>query len=95
MTESSNKQGYGLNRKTVYNVPIDYDPTPNGCLASWDEHILDEDVARIIRMVYMPVPDKNFAQSDCSTVDVHFLPPYSKLAKEMFGYGGLNRSMGP
>ena len=52
MTECSNKQVYGLNRKTVYNVPISYDRTPNGCLARWDEHILDENVARIIRMVY-------------------------------------------
>jgi hypothetical protein len=79
----------------VYNVPIDYNRTPSGCLARWDKHILDEDVVRIIIMVYMPVPDKNFAQSDCSTIGVHFLPLYSKMAKEMFGYGGLNQSMGP
>jgi hypothetical protein len=57
--------------------------------------LLDEDVARIMRMVYTPVPDKHFAQSDCSTIGIHFLPLYSKMAKEMFGYGGLNWSVGP
>ena len=71
---------------TVYKVPIDYDRTSHEHLARWDERILDEDVARIIRMVYSPVPDKNFAKSDCSTVGAHFSPPYSKVAKEMFGY---------
>jgi hypothetical protein len=38
--------------------------------------------------------DKNFARSDCSTVGAHFPLPYSKVAKEMFGYGELDRSTG-
>jgi hypothetical protein len=45
-------------------------------------------------MVYTPVPDKNFGRSDCSTVRAHFSPPYSKVAKEMFGYDELDRSKG-
>jgi hypothetical protein len=95
LTRASDKQGGGaFNRKTVYKVPIDYDRTPHKEMARWDERILDEDVARIIKMVYMPVPDKNFARSDCSTVGTHFSPPYSKVAKEMFGYEELERSRG-
>jgi hypothetical protein len=45
-------------------------------------------------MVYTPVPDKNFGRSDCSTAGAHFSSPYSKVAKEMFGYGELDRSTG-
>ena len=95
LTAVSDKQGGGaFNRKTVCKVPIDYDRTPHEHMARWDERILDEDVARIMRMVYTPVPDKHFAQSDCSTIGIHFLPLYSKMAKEMFGCEELDRSRG-
>jgi hypothetical protein len=95
LTEASNKGAGNFNRKTEYKVPIDYDRTSYGHLVTWDERILDEDIARIMRMVYTPVPDKNFARSDCSTIEAHFSRPYSKVAKEMFGYNELDRSVRP
>ncbi len=95
MTSVSDKQaGSAYNRKTVYKVPIDYDRTPLDHMARWDERILDEDIARIIKMVYIPVPDKSFAKSDCSTIGAHFSSPYSKVAKEMFGYEELDQARG-
>jgi len=76
---------YGPNTVT-YKVPSDYDRTPIGVLARWDEKLVDEDVARIIRMAYTPNPDKKFANSHCATGDAHYTPPYCKIAREEFGY---------
>ncbi len=56
----------------------------------WDERILDKHVARIIRMVCMPM------RADCSAIGTHFAPPSCiKVAEEMFGCEELDRSTGP
>lgn len=82
----SNARKEGSNfRKIVVKVPRDYDRT-EVIPKRWDERILDEDIVRLMRMMYNPKPGKDFARSNCPTVDVHFTPPYSKIAKELFGY---------
>jgi hypothetical protein len=80
------REGSTLRPKS-FRVPVDYDQTPYGRLAAWDERMIDEDVARVMRMIYTPTPNRDFANSNCQTVGVHFTPPYSKIAKEKFGYG--------
>lgn len=84
----NNKQKDALNgsNSISYRVPSDYDRTPVGVLSRWDERLLDEDVARIMRMVYTPNPDNKFATGQCTTKDAHYSPPYSKIAREEFGY---------
>jgi hypothetical protein len=74
-------------RKVQVKVPRDYDKTDHTRLARWDEHILDEDIVRIIRMIYNPRPGRDFANSGCPTVDAHFTAPFSNIAKNEFGYG--------
>ena len=37
-----------------------------------NEKLVDEDVARIIRMVYTPKPDQKFSNSHCATSEAHY-----------------------
>ena len=87
MTETNiMRRDANLIRKTVVKVPVDYDKTDHTRLAKWDERILDEDIVRIMRMMYEPRPGKDFATSGYPTVGAHFTPPYSAIAKREFGY---------
>jgi hypothetical protein len=81
------KEGpYHGSKRKAYKVLVDYDRTRNGVLPRWDERMLDEDIARVMRMMYEPVPNYQFAKSDCKTVDAHYTRPYSKFAESTFGY---------
>ncbi len=77
----------GNYRRNIVKVPTDYNQTNPNYLRTWDERILDEDIVRIMRIIYKPKPRLNFASSKCATVGAHFSPPYSRVAKEEFGYG--------
>jgi hypothetical protein len=85
LANAKKEDSHGKNNVCMM-VPVDYDRTRNGTLPRCDERMLDKDVARVMGMVYAPVPDNQFAKSDCMTVDVHFSMPYSKLAEVTFGY---------
>lgn len=89
---SSNKSREGQygNIGAVYSVPSDFNRTPSKSMVRWDQRIVDEDVARLMRMVYSPIPGSDFASSGCVTVDAHYSPPYCKIAKEEFGFGNYN-----
>ena len=53
---------------------------------SWDEVFLDEDVERLLRMVYDPPPDVDFADSvGVDTASSYYTPPYCSNAIRM-GY---------
>lgn len=58
-------------------------------MESWDNRILDNDIARLLRIIYKPRPGKDFAASlkRDDYDNAHFTPPYSETARNEFGFG--------
>jgi hypothetical protein len=76
-----------------YIVPSNFDQTEED-LEAWDSRIIDNDIARILRLIYKPRPGKDFASS-LEEVDHghYFTPPYSDIAREEFGFGPMTSFM--
>lgn len=78
-------------------VAADYDHTiltAKGILEPWDNYILDEDIVRLLRMLYKPLPNARFAAQDPirnPNLKYHFSAPYSAAAYSL-GYAALERS---
>ena len=71
---------------TVYQVPADFNQTPRPNPLTWDHYLLDEDILRIMSILYRPKPNQSFAYSDCHTKHCHFSPPYSQLVHDTLGF---------
>jgi hypothetical protein len=58
----------------------------------WDHYILDDDIVKLLRMMYKPAPDHRFAQEIDSNpfIKFFFTPPFSFTAKEL-GYAPLEK----
>lgn len=78
-------------------VAADYDHTiltAKGILEPWDNYILDEDIVRLLRMLYKPFPNARFAAQDPArnpNLKYHFTAPYSAAAYSL-GYAAFERS---
>jgi hypothetical protein len=72
---------------TYYVVPPNFDHTEKE-LERWDHRILDNDISRLLRTIYKPRPGTDFAASLKETDRMNFFtPPYSKIARNEFGFG--------
>jgi hypothetical protein len=72
---------------TYYVVPSTFDQTEDE-LEPWDYRMLDNDIARVLRIIYKPRPGKYFAASleDTKNQQAYFTPPYSQIARDEFGF---------
>jgi hypothetical protein len=72
-----------------YIVPSNFDQTEED-LEAWDSRIIDNDIARLLRVIYKPRPRKDFASSlEQANHDNYFTPPYCDIAREEFGFGPM------
>lgn len=81
-THTHNPNGY----YSVYHVPADYDQSPHLHLLTWDHYMLDEDILRIMGILYNPRPDQTFAHCENNDIHCHFSPPYSQLVCGTLGF---------
>jgi hypothetical protein len=73
-----------------YVVPPNFDQTERE-LQPWDHRILDNDIARLLRILYKPRPGKDFALSLKETnCNDFFTQPYSEIARNEFGYKSMD-----
>ena len=67
-------------------VPDDFNRTST-VLEPWDHRITDNDISRLLRMIYSPRPTREFASYfDTGEDFIYFSPPFSRVAREEFGY---------
>lgn len=68
----------------IWNLSV-YDN--NGELEPWDRYIMDEDIVRLLGMMYTPKPDFRFAQEIDGNpyLKYYFTPPFCFHAREL-GY---------
>lgn len=62
----------------------------NGNLEPWDHYIIDEDIVKLLGMLFKPTPDKMFARNQRKRfAKFYFTSPFSETAKEL-GYENEN-----
>lgn len=66
---------------------------PYGDLEAWDNYLLDEDIVKILGMIYYPTPDFRFAQEIDGNpyLKFYFTPPFCFHAREL-GYAPMENS---